>query len=195
MEGIIRLIMSLLAMLTSLYSLLIVIRIILTWFSHTRQSRLIQLLTDITDPYLDWWRNKLNLRIGTLDLSPVAAIAALSAVQKLCSLLAIQSRITLGSILAVFLFAVWEVVSFIIGFCFIVLILRFIAYILNSNMYSPFWRIVDTISQPLLYRINRMLFGNRLVRFMTGILASLAVLAAAWVAGNFIIKLLAGLLR
>jgi YggT family protein len=194
MEGLIRLVMGLLAMLTGIYSLLIIIRIILTWFSNAHYGRPVQILSAITDPYLDWWRQKLNLRAGALDLSPIVAMAALSIAQTIFSTMASQGRISLGIILAVCLSALWSAASFILGFCLIVLVLRFIAYMCNSNMYSTFWRIIDSISQPLLYRINRMIFGKRLVRFTTGLITSIVALAAVWAVGGLIVRLLAGLL-
>ncbi|MCL2126982.1 MAG: YggT family protein, partial [Treponema sp.] len=148
----------------------------------------------VTDPYLDWWRRTLNLRAGFIDLSPVAAMAALSIAQTVCSSAARQGRISLGIILFVCLSALWSALSFLLGFCLIVLVLRFIAYIGNSNIYSPFWRIIDSISQPLLYRINRIIFGKRIVNYMTGITASIIALAAAWVLGRLLVGLLSGLL-
>ena len=194
MDGLIRLIMGLLATLAGLYSLLIVIRIILTWFSNAHYGRPVRILATITDPYLNWWRQRLNLRAGTLDLSPIVAMAALSIVQTICSTMASQGRISLGIIFAVCLSALWSAVSFMLGFCFIILILRFIAYMCNSDMYSTFWRIIDSISRPLMYHINRMIFGKRLVRFTTGILASIAALTAVWIGGGLLVHLLSRLL-
>jgi len=194
MEGTMRIIMGLLATLISLYSLLIIIRIMLTWFSNAQYGRPAQILAGITDPYLDWWRRKFNLRAGVLDLSPIAALVFLSIMQTVCSTIANQGRISLGIILAVCLSAVWSALSFIIGFSFIVLVLRFIGYISNGNMYSTFWRIIDSISRPLMYRINRIIFGKRLVNFSTGIIVSIAALAVIWILARVAIRLLTGLL-
>jgi len=194
MEGVIHSVMGLLTMLVGVYSLLIIIRIMLTWFSNAPYGRPVQLLAAVTDPYLDWWRQRLNLRAGTLDLSPIVAMAALSVLQTIFSTIADQGRISPGIILAVCLFALWSAVAFILGFCVIVLVLRFIGYMCNSNMYSTFWRIIDSISQPLQYRINRIIFGRRLVRFTTGLVVSIIALIAAWAVGGLIVRLLIKLL-
>jgi YggT family protein len=186
--------MGLLATLARLYSLLIVIRIMLTWFGNAQYGRPVELLARITDPYLDWWRYKFNLRAGFLDLSPIAAMAALSIIQTVCSTMASQGRISLGIILAVCLSALWSAVSFILGFCLIVLALRLIGYLSNGNMYSPFWRVIDSISRPLLYRINRIIFGRRIVRYLTGIIAAMAALAVLWIVLRFAAQFLNGLL-
>ena len=194
MEGIIRLVMGLLAALAGLYSLLILIRIILTWFGPIHYRKPILFLAAITDPYLNWWRQKLNLRAGTLDLSPIAAMAALSVLQTICSAAAIEGRISLRIILSVCFNALWSAISFILGFCLIVLVLRFIAYMINSDMHSTFWRVVDSISRPLLYRINRMIFGKRLVNFTTGIIVAIIALAVVWIAGGLLVEALTRML-
>ncbi|MDR2257638.1 MAG: YggT family protein, partial [Treponema sp.] len=69
-----RIIMNLLAGLTGLYTLLIFIRIMLTWFGNVRFGRPAEILGRITDPYLDWWR-RFPLRAGFLDLSPILGLA------------------------------------------------------------------------------------------------------------------------
>ena len=186
--------MGLLTTLLGLYSLVLIIRLILTWFEGTRSSSLTVFLSRITDPYLNWWRRNLNVRIGILDFSPIAAILALSVAQTICSTIARQGRISLGIILAVVISALWSAVSFIVVFCIIVLALRLFAYFTSSNMYGQFWMVVDSISRPLLYRINRIIFGKRIVSYMTGIIISIAALGALWLAGRFAVRLLSRLL-
>jgi YggT family protein len=186
--------MELLAFLVGLYTLLIVIRMILTWFGNAQYGRPMELLARITDPYLNWWRQKLNLRAGFLDLSPLVAIAVLSIVQTICSTIAKYGRISLGIILAVCVSALWSAFSFILGFCFIVLLLRLIAYFLNCDMYSTFWSVIDSISKPLLYRINRIVFGNRIVKFLTSNITAIVVIVILWILGRAIINLLFSIL-
>ena len=193
MEGIMRLIMNLLNSLLGIYSLLIIIRIIITWFGNVQYSRAVQILSRITDPYLDWWRRNVPLKAGILDLSPLLAMAALSVAQTICSSIARQGRISLGAIIAVCLSAAWSAAAFLLGFCFIVLVLRLIAYVSSSNMYSPFWQAIDSISRPLLYRIGRIIFGRKIVGYTTSIIVSLAALAALWLLGGIAVRLLVSL--
>ena len=195
MDGIkIQLIFRLLGGFLSLYSLLIVIRIMLTWFSHVPSAKPVEILARITDPYLNWWRGKLGLRIGFLDLSPLAGIVALSAAQTVCSLIARQGKISPMIILAVCLSAVWSAVSFLLIFCIIILVLRIIGYFTNANIYSPFWKVVDAVSRTLLYRVNRIIFGKRIVGYKIGIISAVAVFAALWIGGRFAVGFVTGLL-
>jgi len=185
-----QLIFKILAGAAGIYSLLIFIRIIISWFGDTATGGPVDLLVRVTDPYLNWWRSKLNLRLGFLDLSPVVAIAFLSMFQRITNAIAHFDRITFGVIISIVLLSVWSIVSFVLGFCMIILVLRLIAYMTNRNIYSTFWQIIDTISQPILYRINRIFFGKRIVRYLTGIFVSIIALAALWVIGRLIITLL-----
>jgi YggT family protein len=194
MEGIMQTIFGILTGLLGLYSLLIIIRIILTWFSSGEFGRPMEILARITDPYLDWWRQRLNLRAGYLDLSPIVAMAALSVAQTICSAIAQTGRFTLGLLLAVCLAALWSAVSFLLGFCLVVLVLRLIAYLINADMFGIFWRVIDSISKPIQYRVGRIIFGKRLVHFSTSIIISIFVLAALWFGGSIAIQIISGLL-
>jgi YggT family protein len=185
--------MNLLAGAAGLYMLLIMIRIMLTWFGNAQFGRPAEILGRVTDPYLDWWR-RFPLRAGFLDLSPILGMAALSLVQTIFSTIAYYGSISLGVILAIALSALWSVVSFFLGFCTLVLALRLFAYLSNRNMYSGFWRIIEAIAQPVLYRISRIIFGNRLVNYCTGMLVSIAVLLALMIGGKFVAGLAAALL-
>ena len=176
------------------YSLLLVARIILTWFSGNRQSGITQFLSRITDPYINWWRQHFNLRAGFLDLSPIIAISALSVVQRIFSTLAVHGTITLGLVGAIVITAIWSIVSFLLGMCVIVLVVRLIGYLMNKEMYGTFWHIVDSISRPLMFRISRLVFRNSSVSFVTGIVVSILLLGAVWLLGRILIATITGML-
>jgi YggT family protein len=182
--------MNVLASVTGVYMFLIFMRILFTWFSGVSYGRPVEILNRITDPYLNWFRRFSFLRAGFLDLSPIAAMMVLSVVNNVFITLGRYGRITLGIILAMCLSALWSALSFILGFFIILLGLRLFAFLTHQNIYGPFWRIIDTISQPVLYRINRIIFRRRLVNYLTGMISSLAFLlilallmrlAVAWV--------------
>jgi YggT family protein len=188
-------IMNLIGNLAGLYMLLIFIRVMLSWFNASSLGRPVELLAQITDPYLNWWRRFPVLRAGFLDLSPVAAMVALSLVQTVCGIAARAGRVSLGILLAVVLQAFWSVFSYILVFFIIVLLLRLIAYLSNRNIYSTFWRIVDSISQPVLYRITRIFYRRRIINYLAEILLSIGVLTALVAGGRFLVILLSGIFQ
>jgi YggT family protein len=186
--------MNILSTVISVYTIIIFVRILLTWFSGESYSRPVEVLSRVTDPYLDWFRRFPALRIGRLDLSPVAALAVLSLTNRIFAVMGQYGTITLGIILAILLQAVWSAASFLLGFSLIILILRLAAYLTNRNTYSSFWHVIDTISRPLLFRINRILFGKRIVPYLTGLILSIAVLAALGVGLGIAVRILTGIL-
>jgi YggT family protein len=192
--------MNILGGAASLYMIVIFVRVMLTWFSGANYGKPVEFLRRITDPYLDWFRGFKVFRAGNLDLSPIAALAVLSIAGNIFATLGRYGTITLGLILAMIVSALWSAVSFILIFFLIVLVLRFIAYLTRQNVYGShgalgaFWRIVDTLSQPIIYRINRIIFRNRLVRYNTGLLTSIAALAALRIGLEILVRLGIGLL-
>jgi len=180
-----------LAQALTIYSLLIVARIILTWFSlGNHGSGIVQLLSRITDPYLNWWRKRFSLRAGFMDFTPLVAMASLQVLQIIFNNIAIRGAITLGAILAILVSAAWSVVSFLLWFCIIVLGIRLIGFLLNKGMYGTLWRIVDSLAQPILYRITRIFFRNRIVNFAAGIAVSIAAILAVWLVGGFLVGII-----
>ncbi|GHV25697.1 membrane protein [Spirochaetia bacterium] len=196
MAGIMNILGRLLGAITSLYMILIFIRILLTWFSGPagHYGRAYGFLSGITDPYLKWFRRFRFLQVAHLDLSPIAALAILSMANNVFLTIARFGAITLGIILSMLTAIIWSAVSFILSFFIIIVALRLVAYLAGWDVYHGFWRIIDQVSQPILYRLNRMLFGRRLVRYMTGILFSLAVLLVLRVGLDFLVRGLQGLL-
>jgi YggT family protein len=183
-----RVVMNLLAALAGIYMLLIFVRIMLTWFSSSQYGRPVEILGRITDPYLLWWSNHLRLRAGAMDLSPIVGMAVLSLAQSIFSAIGRSGFIRLGTILAIVLEALWSAAGFILIFFTVVLVLRLIAFLTNRNTYSTFWHIVDTVSQPILYRITRFFFKNRILHYRTGIIFSIAVLLIIYAAGNLAVR-------
>jgi YggT family protein len=188
-----RVIMNLAGSLAGIYMLLIFIRVMLSWFSGARLGGPAEVLARITDPYLNWWRRFPILRAGYIDLSPIAGMAALSMIQTVCTAAARYGRVTAGVFLTIVLQSLWSVLSFALGFFVIVLLLRLFAYLTNRNIYATFWRIIDSIAQPVLYRITRIFFRRRLINYLAGILLSAGVLGALFIAGSALVHVLSAL--
>jgi len=189
-----RLIFGIMASALGIYSVLILIRIVISWFGGIAGGKPVDLLAKLTDPYLDWWRSHLNLRAGFMDFSAVLGIVTLGIVQRIMAILANSGRIKIGSILALVLSSLWSIVFFILGLCLVFVVLRLVAYLTNRDIYSSFWRVIDSISQPILYRINRIIFGKRIAGYLKGIILSCLLLAALMFAGSIAVPILAGLL-
>jgi YggT family protein len=186
--------LSFLSFLLNIYMLIIFIRIILTWFPGFGNSGIINVLSKITDPYLAWFRRFSFLRLGFLDLSPIVALGVLSLLNRVLTLLARYGRISIGIVLDLALQAVWGAVSFILGFLIVVLILRLVVFLLKQNGGGPFWNVIETISQPVLYRINRLFFRGRIVKHLTALIVSIASLVIVYMALRLVFALISAAL-
>jgi YggT family protein len=71
-----------------LYEIVLLIRIVLSWVNPDPYNRLVIIIRSVTDPYLDFFRRIIPLRIGMLDLSPVFAFLALEILQRALAYLA-----------------------------------------------------------------------------------------------------------
>jgi YggT family protein len=179
---------SILAGMISIYMLLIFIRILLSWFSGVGFGTPMYVLCCICDPYLNWWRRFRIFKNSPVDFSPILALGFLSLARSILVFGAL-GKMSLGLVLAFVINALWVVVSWILFFFIAVLVLRLIAYIGNFNIYSPFWRLVDIVAQPLMYRICRILFPSRIISYLARLIVSIAVLllvaAGLWIAVRF----------
>jgi YggT family protein len=177
-----------------IYMMIVFLRVILTWFSWLRESAIQGFLARITDPYLNWFRQFTFLRIGHVDLSPMAGLGVLAFVNSFLSMLALHGKITIGITLALVLQALWGLVSVILGFLIIVLVLRLIAHLVKQSSYSRFFQIVDSRSQPVLYRITRFIFKDRIINFRTSLLVSIACLVAINLILRILVSIISGFL-
>jgi len=158
----------------SIYMIVITVRIILTWFRGS--IRIPDALAAATDPYLKWFQRFTFLRIGNLDLSPIAALGVLSVLNQVLGRLQHSGSIKLGVLLALIVQVVWSAVSFFMVFLIIVLVLRLIGLMASQNAYGGFWSIIDTITRPVLYRLNQIFFKGRITNFRTQIIVSTAAM-------------------
>ncbi len=105
-------------------------------------------------------------------------------------MLASYGRISLGIVLAMALQAIWGAISFILGFLILILILRLIAFMFRQSGANPFWNIIETISQPVLYRMNRIFFRGRIVKLITALIVSIASMAIIYMALRLLFALI-----
>ena len=156
---------GLMGSLVSIYMIIVFFRIILTWFPGMGQNKVTEIVAKITDPYLDWFRRPGIFRLGNLDLSVLVALGVLSLVNRALVTLAFYGTISIGIILGMILEAIWGAASFIIIFMMVVLVLRLIAHLTSRDSYSTIWRVVETISHPVIYRINRFILRDRIINY------------------------------
>ena len=164
--------MRVISSLLSFYSLLLFIRILLTWFHNPALARPKEILGYVVDPYLDKFRGIEWLRFGMLDFSPVLAFILLGLAINITSHLAIGQAVTLGMILAYLIRDIWGFAAFFMNILIIMLIVFLVANLMGRNI------MLGGLNN-LLYRITdrvMSLFGRQTYHMTQGIIVSLVAI-------------------
>lgn len=174
--------------------MLCVVRILLSWFPTASLGRSAEAIARFTDPYLDQWKRIRFLRAGNVDFSPIAALAALSGVARILTV-ASYGGLSLGVGLALIVEVVWSPVSFLLSFFAVLVVARIVAYAARWNSLHPAWRTIDAIINPVLWRIKRFVYKDRIVNYMQGLATGALALVGTRVVLGLVMGLLLGLLR
>jgi len=166
--------MAVLAYILQFYSLLLFLRVLLTWFHHPVLDKPKMYLGAVVDPYLDKFRGFEWLRFGMLDFSPVMAFILLALGIQITSALANGQSVTIGMILAVLIGNIWSFAGFFINLIIIMLIVFLVANLMGKNI------MLGGLNN-LLYRITdriMALFGQQSYHMTQGIIISLVTVFA-----------------
>lgn len=179
---------------TSIYMLVCVARILMSWFPASSLGRSGELVSRVTDPYLDLWKRIRFLRAGNVDFSPIVALAALSGLSRILTV-ASYGALSVGVGLSLVIEVLWSPVAFLLSFFSILVAARIVAYAARWNSLHPAWRTVDAIINPVLWRIKRLVYRDRIVNYMQGLVTGAIALIGTRVTLGLLMGLLLGLLR
>ncbi len=148
-----RLLLSISSALT-VYSLLIMVRIILSWFPHMAWSTPGRFLARVCDPWLNWFRRFRFSRAGGLDFSPVFAMGSLFLASSILTRIALTGTITAGIVISLILQLVFSFAGFLLNLVLFVLVLRILSLTFNRTSGSHFWERVDVMLYSPVTRIS-----------------------------------------
>jgi YggT family protein len=171
----------------SVYSLLIFIRILLTWFNSPGLERPKQVLGSVVDPYLNMFRGIEWLRFGMMDFSPIMAFILIGLGIKITSSLSMGQAVTIGKILAFLISDIWGFVGFFMTLIIIMLIIFLVSNLMGKNI------MLGGLNN-LLYKITdriMSLFGRQTYQMTNGIIVSLVIILLLRVILGFGINILA----
>ncbi len=178
----------------SVYMLLLVLRVLLTWFQGSIGGRGVDLLKRVTDPYLDLFRRITFLRTERVDFSPLAAFLVLGILISILNTIASYGTITFGIILAIIISAIWSSASWIITFFLILEAIRLVMLLVNEHAVSPYVATLDAILRPYLTWLSGVLLRGRPIAYRGILLYGIASLLLVNIVGKLLIRLLVGLL-
>ena len=179
-----------------IYTLLLSLRIILTWFKGPDFGRPWEYLCRITDPYLSLFRRIRFLRMGMFDFSPLAGILVLvilrNIVREIIYLRIANLTITLSNVLAIILQSVWRSGAWIVGFFIILCAIRTAGLIFSKNQTASIWHTLDIMVQGLTSKVSKVL--HRDVEYIQALLITLVSLLMFMIVGSLVVRQLVDLL-
>lgn len=163
----------------SLYSLLCLLRIIITWIPNYSYSKPADILAQICDPYMNLFRGIKWLRFGSFDFSPALALCILGAGSQLFSSLANGGYINLQMILAMILGIFFSILSSLIFFLIILFAIRLILIMINRDSYNTSGFManqIDSSISSIVYRIARTFAMGRRITYKAALTISIIAL-------------------
>ena len=155
----------------SIYSMIIFVRIILTWIPGLNfgspGQRIIHFMARITDPYLNFFRRIRFLRIANLDFGPVLGLVLLSIVNTICATIAQLGQIRIGIILGLLISGLLRAVGFFTGIFAIIGIVRLLALSFGKDGTTNPWMTLDHMLQPQAYRLADLFLRERPASYRT----------------------------
>ena len=184
-----------LAALIAFYTLLIWIRIIISWIKTDGQTPLAHILGKIVDPYLRWFRGIKALVRPRFDLTPLVALALLSVIQSLLRLFGAHGTITVAMVIALLLQTLYNyLVHPIFLFFFILLAIRLFFCFKRSIHSITYISMLDSIIGGFLDWTQRTFFTNQVVNDRKLVIASLITLIVAWSGTSILLRFIIGFL-
>ncbi|HOE89472.1 MAG TPA: YggT family protein [Sphaerochaeta sp.] len=186
---------NLLASLLSLYSLLIWIRIILSWLKTGTENPLAYYLGKIVDPYLSWFKGIRSLVRPRFDLTPLVALAVLSVIQSLLRLFGSYGTITVTMVIALLLQTLYSYIVHPILFFFFILFVVRLYFCYKRSIHSiTYIALLDSLIGGLLDWTHRTFYARQTVNDRKLVISSLVVLIIAWIGSSLLLRLLLSLL-
>lgn len=183
------------AKLIGLYSMLIWVRIILSWIrSPQLQSNEVYIfLCRITDPFLNIFKPK-NF-VGRIDFSPLFALMILNTVKTVLEMIYTYNKITLWLVLAVLINNLW---GYIFRYIFLIVIIMLVVRIFiskSTTAQSQMWlNVIDRNLNAPVGLVFRLFYSNKQVSDQTLVIASLVFYGAIYIGLKFGIQALTSFL-
>ncbi len=160
----------------SIYNLLCIIRIFLSWIPGISYSPFARFLSKVCDPYLNLFSRIRWLRFGAIDFSPIVALAILSMAVSIFLRLGHGGGISFALILCQIVQTAWAIVAYIIFFLIIVVAVRLIVAWMGSDKNSSLWYQIDSSLSPFVYSITKLFSGGRPVAYKNALVFALVML-------------------
>ncbi len=185
--------LSTLSSLISVYMLVCLVRVFITWVPSLAYSAFGRILSQIADPWLNIFRKWNPLRRYGVDISPIFAFAALMLISSIFEQIAYSRTFSVGIILAIIVSMAWSVVSSLLTFFNLIVLVRLIATFFNKNQ-GQIWQSIDQLLQPVIKKVIPFFTKNRFIQLKYSLMILLAIGVAAQYGIGFAVSMLSSIL-
>ena len=156
-------ILSALSTLISLYMVVCLIRVFLSWVPSLAYSAFGRVISQMTDPYLNLFR-KFNPtgRFG-IDISPIFAFAVLMLAENILNTIVVTGTLNIAYLLVQIINLIWSIASSLLTFFIIIILVRLIAMLLNKNS-GQIWQAIDQLLYPIIQKVIPLFTKNRFLQ-------------------------------
>jgi len=171
----------------TLYMLLIMFRILLTWFQGPSFGKPLEMLRKVTDPYLGWFRRFQFLRVGNFDFSVIVAIIVLSILAAITGDLAAAAAVSVGGVVGLIIGRVASAAGFFLVFFLIMALVRVIGGAVGVNTAGRLWVTLDHLLEPVVHKVSLTLSRGQFVSYRNALLLFSALLGLTLFAGGYLV--------
>ena len=186
--------LEVLAFIFSLYTMLIVVDIILKWIYSGPKGRGTMMISQLTDPFLNFFKRFRISRIGYIDISPLLAVLTLSIINQILGRIRELGSITFWAIIAIIISSVWNVIMTLLLAVLVVAAVRYLFLMFTTNKMNSFANACDAFFIPLSSRIASVFIKNASSSYQLNLIISIIVVAVLLTVGSFSITWLTSLL-
>jgi len=172
----------------TVYSFIIIFRILITWFRGFDTGGVGRFLSAIADPYLNLFRGIRFLHMGTLDFSPVLGIMLLQVLASILRYLALTGVISPLVILAAVALAIWQTVFSILVFFGILAVVRFAGILFMRGPAPGFFFVLDSILEPFTLIVRKCLPGGRNIPYPQTLAITIVFITLVCLLGIFFVE-------
>ncbi|MGE4583979.1 MAG: YggT family protein [Sphaerochaeta sp.] len=187
---------SIAASLLSFYSLLIWLRIVLTWIripGQLQENPLSYYLGKIVDPYLSWFKGIESLRRSHFDLTPLVALGVLSVVQSMLRLYGSYGKLTVGMVFALVLQTLWSyLISPIFWFLIILLGIRLFFCFKRSPQTIGYITMLDSMIGSVMNWVQRLFYPKKAINDRQLVITSLVFFIVLYILSSLLLRFLMG---
>ena len=189
-------ILSFLAAVLIIYTILCFINILLSWIPGLKFTKFGKFVLKICDPYMNIFSKISFLHFGNIDFSPIISLGILSLLSSILGGIQITGKISLGLILATIINSLWGIASSIIGIFTLLILIRWIVLLINKGRtsFDSGWNQVDMLLNKISYKIAAT-FSKKSISYQTSLLISWISFLGFLIAGNILFSILVKLCR